>query len=127
VAEVTPQIPTRSPGLATNVSIMKLTALFIAMLTIAVGFAPPGAANPATSIPHDGTYMVGSDVAPGQYFTPGGVSGGACIWQRLSSLTDPGDFSNFIDSGMSVGQQYAVIKASDKAFKTTNCQTWVQK
>jgi hypothetical protein len=104
------------------------TALIGAVVLVApVLVAPTSAAAPATSIARDGMYMVGSDVAPGQYFTPGGISGDPCIWQRLSSLTDPGDFSNVIDTGMSTGQQYATIQPSDKAFKTTNCQPWVQK
>jgi hypothetical protein len=97
------------------------------ILASAVMGVPTAYAVPAQSIPHDGTYMVGSDIAPGRYFTSGGISGDPCIWQRLSAVDDPGDFSNIIDSGMSTGQQYVDIKPTDKAFKTQSCQPWLQK
>lgn len=107
---------------------MKTALLFVAAVGLAIGLPPPAGAAPATSIPSDGTYMVGSDVAPGRYFSAGGTPAGmSCIWERLSAVDNPGDASNVIDMGGSTGQQYVDIKSSDKAFKTLGCQPWMQK
>lgn len=105
---------------------MKTHAILL-VVAIALSTAPTVHADPDSTIPGNGTFLVGTDVAPAQCFSPGGIDGNLCIWERLSSLANQDDFSNIIDSGMSIGQQYANIQPSDTAFKTTNCQTWVQR
>ena len=42
---------------------------------------------PKTSIDADGTYAVGTDIAPGVYSTAGPVGDGTCFWKRLGSPT----------------------------------------
>lgn len=61
---------------------------------------------------HDGTYVVGSDIKPGLYFTPGGVAGRVCSWSRGS------------DRGESTNAQYVLIAVTDKVFTTEGCQPW---
>jgi hypothetical protein len=51
----------------------------------------------------DGTYLVGTDILPGMYRTPGRSS---CYWARLRSL----DTSDIIDNNNSTGPQ--VIESS---------------
>jgi hypothetical protein len=75
-------------------------------------------AQPSTTIPGDGTYMVGVDIRPGTYVSS---NPGYCSWYRLSSLTS----DSIIDSGNTAsGKQYVTIAPSDVAFKTLSCSTW---
>jgi hypothetical protein len=104
-----------------------LTHVIAAVAATLAACAPVASATPSASIHGDGTYMVGSDIAPGRYFSPGGVDDGDCYWERLSALDDSGDFSNIIQNSLSSGPQYVDIKASDMAFKTQLCKPWVQR
>lgn len=71
-----------------------------------------------TVIDRDGTYVVGVDILPGMYRTPGGTH---CYWARLRSL----DTSDIIDNNnSSTGPQAVDILPSDRAFLTDNCQIW---
>lgn len=70
-----------------------------------------------TVIDIDGTYLVGPDIPPGRYRTPGGAE---CYWARLTSL----DASDRIDYRRSTGPQFVEISRSDTAFLTQNCRTW---
>jgi hypothetical protein len=78
---------------------------------------PPPAPVPATTIDHDGTYSLGTDIAPGTYSSAGPVGSGTCYWKRLSG-------SDIIDNAMSSKPQLVQINASDTAFKTDGCQPW---
>ena len=103
------------------------TAIFAAALAVggcggSAGIAsadppapPPG---PQTTIDHDGTYSVGTEIAPGTYSSPGPVAGGSCYWKRL------GPDSAIIDSALSLKPQVVAIDPTDKAFKTDGCQPW---
>ncbi|MBV9088631.1 MAG: hypothetical protein JO044_01800 [Mycobacteriaceae bacterium] len=75
---------------------------------------------PKTSIDHDGTFVVGTDIAPGTYTSAGPVTGGTCYWKRLSSLNG----KDIIDNALSQKPQVVDIDPSDKAFKTDGCQPW---
>ncbi len=77
--------------------------------------APP-AAVPA-AIQDDGTFLVGTDVAPGTYKSEGG---GSCYWARLSDTTGDG----IIVNGGFTTHQIVTIKRSDKAFQTSSCGSW---
>jgi hypothetical protein len=81
---------------------------------------PPPPAGPKTTIDHDGTFVVGTDIAPGIYSSPGPVSGGTCYWKRLNSLSG----TDIIDNALSLKPQVVQIDATDKAFKTDGCQPW---
>ena len=83
--------------------------------------APATAAGsaPKTTIDHDGTYAVGSDIAPGTYSTAGPVGNGTCYWKRTSNPDGA-----LIDNSMSKKPQVVLIDPTDKAFKTDGCQPW---
>ncbi len=83
--------------------------------------APTG---PATTIAKDGTYVVGTDIAPGTYKTDGPVPDmNICIWYRLSDLT--GDrMDSSIARGQEPGQAFVTIEPGDAAFYTNWCQPW---
>jgi hypothetical protein len=67
----------------------------------------------------DGTYKVGSEIAPGIYRTG---STADCLWARLSNLTDGGMIA--LDIGD--GQRIVEIKASDAYFYTDGCGAWTR-
>src|ERR1700751_5874030 len=77
---------------------------------------PPG---PKTTIDKDGTYAVGSDIAPGTYSSAGPVDNGTCYWKRLGNPD-----GNLIDNALSKKPQVVQIDPNDKSFKTSGCQPW---
>ena len=81
--------------------------------------APAGA--PKTAIDHDGTYAVGTDIAPGIYSTAGPVGTGTCYWKRVGNPDGA-----LIDNALSKKPQVVQIEPTDKAFKTDGCQPWLQ-
>ena len=84
---------------------------------------PPGpqAPGPKTTIDHDGTYAVGTDIVPGTYTSAGPLDKGVCYWKRLG----PGDDGKqLVDNAMSKKPQVVRIDPTDKAFKTDGCQPW---
>jgi hypothetical protein len=85
--------------------------------------APSPAASPApgpkTTIDHDGTYAVGTDIAPGTYSSAGPVGSGTCYWKRLGNPD-----GNLIDNAMTKKPQVVQIDPADKSFKTSGCQPW---
>src|SRR6185437_4545160 len=79
---------------------------------------PPGpVAAPApaakAAMDHDGTYVVGKDIAPGTYSSGGPVGNGTCYWKRLGNPD-----GNLVDNALSKKPQVVNIEATDKAFKT---------
>jgi hypothetical protein len=105
------------------------TPTAIAATVVVVGWAvscgvasadPPAPPQPKTTIDHDGTYVVGTDIAPGIYSSAGPVKDGACYWKRIGN----GEGTNIIDNAMSKKPQVVEIEAGDKAFKTDGCQPW---
>jgi hypothetical protein len=81
--------------------------------------APPPALK--TTMDHDGTYAVGTDIAPGTYSTAGPVGNGTCYWKRIGNPDGA-----LIDNAISKKPQVVQIEATDKAFKTDGCQPWQQ-
>jgi hypothetical protein len=84
---------------------------------------PPGpqAPGPKTTIDHDGTYAVGTDIVPGTYTSAGPLDKGVCYWKRLG----PGDDGKqLVDNAMSKKPQVVRIDPTDKAFKTDGCRPW---
>jgi hypothetical protein len=84
---------------------------------------PPGpqAPGPKTTIDHDGTYAVGTDIVPGTYTSAGPLDNGVCYWKRLGSGDDG---KQVVDNAMSKKPQVVRIDPTDKAFKTDGCQPW---
>lgn len=79
----------------------------------------PAQEGPATSF-GDGTYEVGTEIAPGQYRSEGGD---LCYWARLKSFS--GELDDIIanDLGGS-GTLRVTIRESDVGFETARCGTW---
>ncbi len=83
--------------------------------------APAPAAPAAVTIAGDGTYLVGSDVQPGTYKSPGG-DGRPCYWARLKDASGNAIIANNFADGPSV----VTIAKTDAAFETSGCQTWTK-
>jgi flagellar biosynthesis GTPase FlhF len=66
------------------------------------------------TIPGTGTFVVGEDIQPGTYRAEAQEG---CYWKRLSSLS--GD--DIIDNNIADGPVVVEIKATDKAFETSDC------
>jgi hypothetical protein len=81
--------------------------------------SPAPAPAPKTTMDHDGTYAVGTDIAPGTYSTAGPVGNGTCYWKRLGNPDGA-----LLDNALSKKPQVVQIEPTDKAFKTTGCQPW---
>jgi hypothetical protein len=81
--------------------------------------APAPGPGPKTAMDHDGTFAVGSDIAPGIYSSAGPVGDGTCYWKRLGNPD-----GNLIDNALSKKPQVVQIDPTDKAFKTSGCQPW---
>lgn len=83
---------------------------------------PPPPSTPKTIIETDGTYRVGTDIAPGTYRSGGTSPEGEsdCYWARLRSLKP----TDIINSDIGTGPQVVTIQPSDRAFVTHSCQTW---
>ncbi|MGA7055346.1 MAG: hypothetical protein WBZ37_29615, partial [Mycobacterium sp.] len=74
---------------------------------------------PKTTIDHDGTYAVGTELVPGIYSSAGPVGSGTCYWKRMANPD-----GSLIDNAISKKPQVVQIDAGDKAFKTSGCQPW---
>ncbi|KAA8967068.1 MAG: hypothetical protein F6Q13_06800 [Mycobacterium sp.] len=111
---------------------MRITSTAIAGTVVALGWVgycghaaaepPAPAPQPKTTIDHDGTYAVGTDIVPGTYSSAGPVNGGTCYWKRVGS--DEDNKTVIIDNAMSKKPQVVQIDPGDKAFKTDGCQPW---
>jgi hypothetical protein len=75
---------------------------------------PPG---PKTTVDADGTYVVGTDIAPGTYSSAGPIPDGACYWKRVNG-------SRILDNALSKRPQVVHIEPTDTAFTTNDCQPW---
>jgi hypothetical protein len=76
--------------------------------------SPPG---PKTTFGGDGTYAVGTDIAPGVYESAGPVDVGACYWKRVKD-------GSIVDSAMTKKPPIVQIDAADTSFTTNECQQW---
>lgn len=108
---------------------MHKTATAIAGSIAAAGLvlAGAGTANAAqTAAPGEGTYLVGAELAPGQYAASGQVDDYmGCYWKRLSGTT--GDFEDIIASDYTHAERVIVtVLPSDYAFESEYCGTWTR-
>ncbi|MBV9350185.1 MAG: hypothetical protein JOZ23_01410 [Mycobacterium sp.] len=85
--------------------------------------APAPSPSPApaakTTMDHDGTFAVGTDIAPGTYSSAGPVGDRTCYWKRLGNPD-----GNLIDNALTKKPQVVQIDPTDKSFKTSGCQPW---
>jgi hypothetical protein len=108
-----------APGHELTIAASIAAALVIAMSgTAGIAQAEPGPTDgPTTIISSDGTYAVGSAIAPGTYSSAGPIGDSPCYWKRLK-----GDI--VVDDALSTKPQVVQIGSDDTAFKTDNCQPW---
>lgn len=87
-----------------------------------VSFLPDG---PRTSFT-DGTFVVGTDIAPGTYKTEGPYPRALpnCYWARLKGVS--GELGDVITNGNTRGPTTVTIKPGDTAFKSNGCATWTK-
>lgn len=82
---------------------------------------PPPAPVPAeglkTTIDADGSYAVGTEIAPGVYQSAGPVDDGACYWKRTA-----GD--QLVDNRLTKKPGFVQIMPTDTTFTTSDCQVW---
>ncbi len=85
--------------------------------------ASPPTAPPTPGGPHfsDGTWLVGSDVQAGTYRTRQASPG--CYWERDKDLN--GGVDSILANDNTDSPSVVTILATDKAFKASNCGTWV--
>jgi len=81
---------------------------------------PPPPPGPKTTIDHDGTFKIGTDIAAGTYTSAGPKNGGTCYWKRLSGPNG----NEVVDNALSKKPQVVQIEPTDRAFKTDGCQPW---
>lgn len=82
----------------------------------AVGIAEATAA--ANTFSGDGTYLVGTDIAPGTYKAAPATSGN-CYYARLRDLT--GGLNSIIDNNNTSGPLVVQVSPNDKALEVTGC------
>ncbi|MFA7508858.1 hypothetical protein ACORG1_30150 [Mycobacterium sp. TJFP1] len=78
--------------------------------------APP-AAGPKTTIDANGSYAVGTEIAPGVYQSAGPIDGGACYWKRTAG-------EETVDNRLTKKPSFVQIMPTDTTFTTSDCQTW---
>ncbi|MBJ8344354.1 hypothetical protein [Antrihabitans sp. YC2-6] len=103
---------------------MRTTVITAGALAVAIALigAAPASAVPASSM-SDGLYIVGVDIAPGNYSTSGPDEDFGCYWERLSGTS--GEFDDIISNDYIVaGRSQVTIKPTDYAFDSHGCGTW---
>jgi hypothetical protein len=105
-----------------------MSRIAVAAALVVMGLAMPAAtalADPAPPAPPpgpktsfgDGTYAVGTDIAPGVYQSAGPTDNGACYWKRTNGDT-------IVANAMSKKPQTVQIDPTDTTFKSSECQEW---
>lgn len=69
----------------------------------------------------DGMFLVGMDISPGTWKSPGGDY---CYWARLSGFS--GDLNHIKANGVGGSNNILTIEPADKGFESTNCGTWTK-
>ena len=101
-------------------------------IAAAVPTSQPGTAVPqpkpvqkapaiATGMPTDGTYLIGRQLKPGVYTSPGADTG-RCYWARLRDTS--GEVRAVIAASYKPGRQIVTIRRGDRAFVTDGCGPW---
>ena len=79
---------------------------------------PSPVSSPVGPLIEDGTFAVGTDIAPGVYASAGPVEGETCYWRRI------GADNVTLNNALTSQPQLIAIEATDVAFKTRGCQPW---
>ena len=78
---------------------------------------PPPPPAPKTTFEGNGTYAVGTDIAPGTYESAGPVDDGACYWKRVKD-------TDIVDNTLTKKPHVVQIDPTDTSFTTNDCQPW---
>jgi hypothetical protein len=78
---------------------------------------PSAGLSPAHLI-QNGTFAIGTEIAPGVYASAGPVEGETCYWRRI------GADNVTVNNALTSQPQLIAIEATDVAFKTRGCQPW---
>lgn len=81
--------------------------------------APPTTESPLAGLGSGTPQLVGTDVQPGVYMSPGGPF---CYWERLSGLG--GSLADVIINGVPEGPAIVEIAPGDAAFSSNECGDW---
>jgi hypothetical protein len=101
-----------------------LAVLYLILAPEADKEPPDPPQDPASAdIPGTGMFIVGVDIAPGTYRTPGPVSS-SCYYARLSGFS--GTLDDIVANGNAAGPAVIAILPSDAAFETSRCQPWAK-
>ena len=109
-------------------NLLAAAALAVSALLPATGVAAADPTTPApapppvpqTTMVHDGTYAIGTDIVAGTYASAGPVEGDKCYWRRIGG----DDGNTTLDNALTGKPQVVRIEPTDTAFKTNGCQPW---
>lgn len=83
-------------------------------------YAPPDSVS--TSIT-SGTWLVGTDIAPGRYRSKGPAEASkSCEWSRQRGLSN--SFFDIVESGQARGSVTVTIAPEDVSFTSSSCADW---
>ena len=100
-------------------TVAALVVALLLMSTAAEGQSPCAQPSPDVSF-GDGTWIVGADIAPGTYKTPGPTNT-LCYWERLSGFG--GTMDEVTGHGDSYGGPAVVtITDTDEGFMSSGCE-----
>lgn len=102
-----------------------MTTALTALAATGVAVASAGVAGATTSF-GSGTYLVGVDIAPGQYAATGQYDDYmGCYWERLSGTS--GDYDEVLANDYThSGRVVVTILPSDYAFFSEDCGPWTR-
>jgi hypothetical protein len=102
----------------------KLPLVAAAALAAGIATAAPTQAVPGTTMPGDGTYVVGVDIQPGVYRSQNGRHQ---LPNRQISKKPFRDspLDDIIANNFGSGPQVVQIASTDVAFSTSDCSTWM--
>lgn len=123
-------LPSKSPAESTQPTLPVVTSTPVASPTFPPP-PPPPAPPPPPPVPPppppvpvgafgDGTFIVGTDIAPGTYRAP--QPSGGCYWERLAGFS--GELEDILSNGFSGSPQLITILSSDAGFSSRGCGRW---
>jgi hypothetical protein len=90
--------------------------------------APPPATPPAAAGPtiRDGTWLVGTDIQPGQYRARVPADSSLCYWARLRGTSGTANDSISNGAHQPNTEAFVTIARTDKAFQSEGCGSWTK-
>ncbi len=108
----------KGPQLGKKISVVVTARKFGYATAVRSGGPTAAVGKPATAIPADGGYLVGSGSVPaGTYIAQAGTR--FCSWQRESQ-------TEVLGADFGYGQRIATVKSSDYGFWSDSCGSWTK-